>query len=205
MSFTSKEFDEGVRYWGTTSWPCDFHNDFYRQMTEQNPQGKFDAPWWNSFLKELARWKATRGKGKTHRYLTARTHARFEALSQAWSTGCEPNLGKDISVVTWNQVEVFADTVAEIKDVRSPVFTSKFCHFLLPQVFPVVDNRAMGNRLSTYRSHFEFVQNEWISTPEATRASLCARLDRLIGAGKIRTYPTTNKVAELCLIGRHQS
>jgi hypothetical protein len=103
-----------------------------------------------------------------------------------------------------------ADTVAEIKDVRSPVFTSKFCHFLLPQVFPVVGNRAMGNRamgnrFPTYQSYFECAQAEWLSTPEPTQTRLSTALDGLIGAERISRYPTTSKIAELCLIGRRQS
>lgn len=202
VPFTLQEFDAGVAYWRTTRWPADFHNDFYRRMKDLNPNGNFNTPWWIGFLKELGRWRATRGR--THQYLTTRAQARFASLGQAWSTGCAPNLDKDISGVTWEQVAAFADTVAEIKNVRSPVFTSKFCHFLLPQVFPVVDNRAMGNPFRIYKSYFEFVQREWSETQEATRSALCARLDRLIGPERIPTYPTVNKVAELCLIGRRQ-
>jgi hypothetical protein len=161
-------------------------------------------PWWKRFLEVLKDWKATRGKGKTDVYLTSRAQARFAALGKAWDNGCVPNLNNDISGVTWAQVANFPGLVAEIKDVRSPVFTSKFCHFLLPQVFPVVDNRAMGNHFSTYESYFEFVQSEWDETSEVTRASLCSILDRHIGATRIPNYPATNKLVEVCLIGRHQ-
>jgi hypothetical protein len=155
VSLTVEEFRAGVAYWKTTPWPRDFHNDFYRQMAERNPNGNFNELWWKPFLKELNRWKATRGKGKTNAYLTCRARARFEALGQAWNSGCAPNLNNEISDVTWDQVAALADTAAEIKDVRSPVFTSKFCHFLLPQVFPVVDRRAMGNPFATYELYFK--------------------------------------------------
>jgi hypothetical protein len=159
--------------------------------------------WWTCFLSELTKWKATRGRGKTKEYLTQRASARFEALGRAWSTACAPYADSDISTVRWDQVAALPATAAEIKDVRSPVFTSKFCHFLLPQVYPVVDNRAMGNRFPTYRAYFESVQGEWSSTPEETRALLVAELDGLIGSDKILRYPATNKLVELCLIGRH--
>lgn len=204
MPLTEQEFHVGVNYWRTTPWPSDFHNDYYRWMAGWNPNGNFDSLWWNRFLKELKAWRATRGKGKTDQYLTARAQARFAALRQAWSVGCVPNLNNnDIPSVTWAKLAAFPDTVAEIKDVRSPVFTSKFCHLLLPQVFPVVDNRAMGNPFLTYESYFESVQEEWSSTSEITQALLCAKFDCLIGAAKIPKYPTTNKLVELCLIGRH--
>jgi hypothetical protein len=205
VPLTVQEFHVGVTYWRTTPWPPDFHNNFYGRMAESNPNGNFDKLWWHVFLKELKSWRATRGKGKTDEYLTARAQARFAALGRAWSTGCVPSLNNDISDVRWDQVAAFPETVAQIKDVRSPVFTSKFCHFLLPQIFPVVDNRAMGNRFPTYESYFKFVQTEWSSTSEVTRALLGAILDGLIGAGKISMYPTTNKLVELCLIGRHQA
>jgi hypothetical protein len=174
-------------------------------MAERNPEGNFDELWWKPFLGELNRWKATRGRGRTNAYLTSRAVTRFGTLGHAWNSGCAPNLNNDISGVQWAEVADFADIVAEIKDVRSPVFTSKFCHFLLPQVFPVVDRRAMGNPFATYSSYFESVRAEWSCTSQKTRVLLRATLDELIGMAKIPTYPTTNKIVELCLIGRRQS
>jgi hypothetical protein len=53
---------------------------------------------------------------------------------------CAPFLDQDITAVSWDDVKAFPDEVARIKQVRSPVFTSKFCHFLLPRVYPVIDN-----------------------------------------------------------------
>ena len=70
-------------------------------MMEWNPNGSFDALWWKPFLKELNKWKATRGKGKTNAYLTARAHDRFGALSQAWDVDWAKSLDKDISSTPW--------------------------------------------------------------------------------------------------------
>jgi hypothetical protein len=93
-------------------------------------------------------------------------------LSAAWRAACAPFLERDISTVTWSEVEAFPDEMAKINPTRvpSPVFTSKFCHFLLPRVFPVVDNAAIGGRWQTYGDYFKFVQDEWNTTdPEPLR------------------------------------
>jgi hypothetical protein len=75
--------------------------------------------------------------------VTERFAERRDTLSLAWETHCAPFRELDITGVTWAQVGGFANLVGEIKPMKglaSPVFTSKFCHFLLPKVFPVVDN-----------------------------------------------------------------
>lgn len=55
----------------------------------------------------------------------------------------------------------------------SPVFTSKFCHFLVPRVFPVVDNEAMKNT-HTYEGYFRYVQDQWALTAPDDRVALTA-------------------------------
>ena len=112
--------------------------------------------------------------------------------------------------MTWDQVKAFPTEVAKIKPtkVASPVFTSKFCHFLLPRVFPVVDREGVGSRWRTYEAYFRFVQDEWRSTGTATRADLARELTRLMeetGEPVFSGFPMTNKIVELRLMGQHQS
>ena len=102
----------------------------------------------------------------------------------------------------------FPRRVAPIKPTQtpSPVFTSKFCHFLLPRVYPVVDNEGLGNRWSTYETYFRLVQREWIDTDPNVRISLVNRLSGLIeatGASVFAGFPVANKIIELRLMGRH--
>jgi hypothetical protein len=128
-------------------------------------------------------------------------------LGIAWAEACEPYLGDDITSVTWEQVSAFPTLVATIKPTRShsPVFASKFCHFLLPRVFPVVDNEGLGNRWPTYDRYFRHVQDEWIATGPAVRTAMIRTLTRRIeatGASVFLGYPFVNKVMELRLIGR---
>ena len=116
-------------------------------------------------------------------------------------------LEEDISEVSWEQIAAFPMEVEKIKPTKSPspVFTSKFCHFLLPKVFPVVDNEGLGNRWLTYERYFKFVQAVWESTDFVDQSRLEAELSRLIESAGQRVsprFPMKNKIVELRLIGR---
>jgi hypothetical protein len=170
-------------------------------MANTNPRGAFTDAWWAGFLPVLRAWRATRPRGSD--FLTARARERFSILTQTWARDVEPNLDGDIASVEWSQVRVFPALVAEIKDVESPVFASKFRHFLAPAVFPVVDNAAMGNPFPTYAACFNAYRREWLSTESATRDLLTTQLAYRIGAPLACAFPIKNKVIELCLIGRN--
>lgn len=201
MSLTSAELERGVEYWLAKKWPRDFHNGFYQCMADKNPHGAFDDAWWEDFLPELRAWRATRPCGSD--FLTSRARERFSAMAGAWVLTVEPYLGGDVASLEWPQVSAFPALVAEIKDVASPVFTSKFCHFLAPAIFPLVDNAAMGNPFATYDACFAAYRVEWLATDEAILRALVFRLAHLVDAPLADGYPTKNKVVELCLIGRN--
>jgi hypothetical protein len=85
------------------------------------------------------------------------------------------------------------------------VFTSKFCHFLLPMVFPVVDNEGSGNRWPRYQQYFDHVQSLWASTPDFSRAALIATMTEAVESAGTKLnpeFPMVNKIVELQLIGR---
>jgi hypothetical protein len=203
-----RELVVGVEFWRKHAWPADFHNADYQQWARQDPHGNFTLSWWYSLqLPRLQEWIATRGA--THADLTARFTEHAATLSAAWEEACVPHLEQDISTVTWAEVKVFPTEVALIKPTKtsSPVFASKFCHFLLPRIFPVVDNEGLGNRWRTYEDYFKHIQDEWRSTTPATRTDLIAELTRLIeaeGEQVFTGFPMVNKIVELRLIGRHQ-
>jgi hypothetical protein len=194
--------ERGLSYWFTKGWPRDFHNDFYREMADANPGGRFDERWWEGFLPVLRAWRATRPRGSD--FLTSRARERFAALSRVWGESIRPVLARDGEDVRWAEVAPFPELVAEIKNTGSPVFASKFCHFLAPALFPLVDNAAMGNPYPTYAACFEAYRREWLSTEASERVVLTDRLTELIRAPLADGYPLRNKVVELCLIGRYQ-
>jgi hypothetical protein len=205
MPLTMQELENGIAYWRNgTKWPADFHNAFYGELADQDPHGNFDLAWWQTFSRHLSAWRANRPL--SGRELTANAEREFEALTQTWERCCAPHAGRDITGVRWDQVADWVEVVAAIKPVRSPVFLSKFSHFLLPQVYPVVDRAVMGMPFgATYRAHFQGVQKEWATTPADTQQELQAQLLSRIGAPLAPTYPVINKVVEICLIGRRPS
>ena len=73
---------------------------------------------------------------------------------------------------------------------------------LLPMVFPVVDNAALGGRWLTYKAYFEFVQNEWTSTDPITRSALVTELVETADVKPLFSgFPVINKITELRLMG----
>jgi hypothetical protein len=136
----------------------------------------------------------------------------MEALGRMWREACVPCLNQDITTVSWDRVRAFPDEVAKIKPMksstRSAVFTSKFCHFLLPKIFPVIDNAALDARRETYGAYFRCVQDEWARTDAATRDILISELTQVIetrGQAVSSRFPMVNKIVELRLIGRGHS
>jgi hypothetical protein len=195
-------------FWRTTRWPKDLHNGFYAQLDAEDPRGDFTPQWWTGFLPHLTSWKAIRPASP--RAVTARVLDSLPELREAWATSCDGISGNDITAVHWKTVEEFVAVVRTLKQrrlrpepVRSPVFTAKFCHFLLPAVFPVVDGKAMGLPSGAdYRAHYEAVRHEWESTSESVQQDLRTALVEQVGSRLTPTFPVTNKVVEICLIGR---
>lgn len=87
-------------------------------------------------------------------------------LAATWQRCCAPLAAQDICDISWEQVADWLTVVDRMKPTSSPVLTSKFAHFLLPAVFPVVDQAVMGRPLGvSYRTHFQGAQDELTTTP----------------------------------------
>ena len=199
---------DGMAFWHRReTWPNDFHNSEYERWSHENPNGHFTLAWWGPFSARLRRWKAPRPVSANE--LTSRFMMCAEELSEIWKTTCASKADSDICDVNWNEIEAFPNLVATIKPTRTPsaVFTSKFCHFLAPAMFPVVDNAGMGKSWQTYESYFKSVQKSWSNVDATTGTRLADALTAEIeksGSPIFPGYPMTNKVVELCQIGeRH--
>jgi hypothetical protein len=202
-ALTMAEVDAGIRFWLASGWPTDFHDAAYRRFANEN-QDRFSAAWWDGFMEPaLISWRALRGlRGFTRARLRANFEAHADDLRQLWSHLTEViGAEAEIDGVEWEDVQPFTEVVAQLKPTTSPVLTSKFCHFQLPKVFPIVDNWAMGGSRS-YAAHFALVKGVWAAT--TNRRRLVDRLRAEIGAKAYDGYPWTNKVVELGLIGRRQ-
>ena len=203
MPLDSALVEVGIDFWHRRGWSGDFHNAFYLNVVPQlRPAGgRFDRDWWDGIWPTLRAWSATR-HGGTRAAMTQRAEQEFPALERLWLEKVSPRLCDDLSVVPWDEVSEFTSHVSSIKDVRSPVFTSKLCHFLIPQVFPVVDNWAMGNPYTTYCEYYQAAQSMWCETDVQTKQALVARLAALIGPAVGPEFPMACKLVELHLIGK---
>jgi len=202
-----EELQAGIAFWRTkldVNWPADSHNGDYKKWATESRD--FSDAWWTPFLRRLRNWIAIRPA--TYAEVTARFVERRDALSLAWAAHGAPYWNLDITGVTLAQVGGFADLVGEIKPrkgLASPVFTSKSCHFLLPRVFPVVDNEGSGNLWPRYQQYFTHVQSLWGSTVENTRAAMIAPMSEAVESAGTKVnpeFPMVNKIVELRLIGR---
>jgi hypothetical protein len=202
-----RELRAGLVFWDSRrDWGSDLGNAKYRSWIADNPHGNFTLDWWKPFLGRLNRWRATRGRDSGD-VLTGRFVQCAGELGRVWIETCEHLLDADITTVEWEQVSAFPTLVATIKPTRSnsPVFASKFCHFLLPRVFPVVDNEGLGNRWSNYERYFRQVQDEWATTDDTDKVAMITAITTRIvatGASMFSGYPYVNKLVELRLIGR---
>jgi hypothetical protein len=98
------------------------------------------------------------------------------------------------------------EVVYRLKPTRSPVFPSKFCHFLLPKVFPVVDGLALAGHPHTCEAYFRLVKGTWETTAQNTQQCLIAEIADLItesGQSLDPAFPVVTKIVELALIGRN--
>lgn len=202
MPFQPNELNQGIEYWRHTNWPQDFHNDFYQHIAEIRAQGLFNQEWWDAFLPILRQWRATRPRSSV--YLTQQAQNRFDALNNIWNQNIAPVIGQDIEAIDWLNIAQFVRLVAEIKNVRSQVFSSKLCHFLAPHIFPVVDNAAMGNPFDSYEAYFNAGRQEWCETDNDTRDILMDLITNEIEPNMVPGYPVKCKIIELCFIGRNQ-
>lgn len=202
MPLQPQELQQGIEYWRQTKWPQDFHNRFYRHLAGIRGLGLFSMEWWEALLPILRQWRATRPRSSE--YLTKRAQNRFLALKEIWKKNIIPVEEQDIETIEWQTIASFVQLVAEIKNVQSPVFSSKLCHFLAPQIFPVIDSKAMGNPFGSYESYLNTARQEWRESNHQTRDSLIDLITNEIGSDLNPDYPLKCKIIELCFIGRNQ-
>ncbi len=205
MALTSEEFEAGVAYWRTSGFDADLHNSFYAQMAAINADYTFDQAWWMRFLPKLGAWRATRPY--SYAAITEWALPLLGSLQATWEQTVSQCIAGDIASVEWGQVAAFPKLIAEIKPTKSqsPVFASKFCHFLAPRIFPVVDNAALGMAHLDYARYYATVRSEWLATSAVVREALIEQLRTEIGVEPFRGYPFETKAIELCLIGRNHA
>jgi hypothetical protein len=176
------------------NWPDDFHAGLYVRQAKLLTSG-FTEQWWSETVDDLGRWLATRPLSK------ADIHKRgLEALSRLRSA-CDwlPPLGTDFGEIGWSALSRLFEVACSIKPTLSPVFPSKLCHFIRPDLYVVVD-RAVVGLLGPYPDSWAACSRAWRHA-RPIHDNLRGLLATSSTASLPPTYPFATKITELCVIG----
>jgi hypothetical protein len=144
-------------------------------------------------------WRAIRPK--TKEYIGERGAIALEELNRNVEAIRKGRAGNfEITDITWEEVEPLFQTAIRIKDVARPVFASKLCHFLLPSIFPVIDNEYIGLN-GDYADYWRSCRRLWATTDEGLRVELKTELGKFVPLENADGYPWATKIVEICLSG----
>ena len=201
MIISLENLNSGLAWWRAKSnWGSDVMNSEYAEIFGDRDLGIKNG-WWDRALGRLGRWHAYRGprKPNSRAEIAALGAARLEQIEAEYQklavrSSTEPCIADYI----WELVEPLYSLVYGIKS--SPVFAGKMCHFLLPNLFVVMDNWAVD--AFDYEIYWRGMRDAWRSFPSQDAAR-----EVLINAiGQTSTphprYPIETKIIELCHIGQ---
>jgi len=197
MVLTIDNLRRGMQDWvSRPRWPRDFHASLYPTLARLQYDG-LSPEWWHPIVNHLADWKAIRPLSKativqTGMPLLASLTVEKGAIIQS-SRPRPPSL----DTCNWDQIAGLYDVAQSIKGASTPVFGSKLCHFILPDVFAVIDGDFIG--VSPYRAYWERCKEEWISCQD--RQPLVAVVSACIQSSDASSFPWTTKITELCIAG----
>jgi hypothetical protein len=206
MILSLENLDCGVRWWINTvpKWGPDLVNSEYVEIFRARDTGITEW-WWKETVDRLWDWRAIRsprppnskqqifGSGVTNLVQIDSIISGIRSYARN-----EPS----ITDVSWEQIAPLFDVAFRLKcgekKSGSPVFASKMCHFIFPDVFPVVDNLATG--YFDYEFYWRGMKDEWLRFLDKDRAILKIR-DQLKDYAVHECYPFKTKIIELCHIG----
>jgi hypothetical protein len=200
MLFNEENLQRGIDWWRESKWGRDLMNGEYREIFTDRDLGVLDG-WWAKAVDRLGRWRAYRGRTKPNS--KAEILSRGEARLAQISTAYGHLIGKGpaepcIADFTWEEIEQLYLQAFEVKP--SVVFASKMCHFLLPNLFIVMDNWATD--ASDYEMYWRGMRDAWLSaSSKEVMRRLVLETIRAESNPHVR-YPVETKIMELCHIGR---
>jgi hypothetical protein len=206
---TEANLDAGIDYWRNTKtkWEPDFHNAIYKKYYEKQQLNGLDEAWWKFMLDELGPpprgWSAIRPKRKD--YILKRGLERLVQLQTARDRifrAIEPQR-PGLENTNWALLRELYLCAKSIKNVDSPVFASKLCHFIIPNTFPIIDGEAIGFQNNDYSRYWDFCRCQWLDCQ--VKEKLQSRLRMSIGNEIVDCYPWSTKLTELCIIGNRKS
>lgn len=116
-------------------WPqeTDFHAAFYARLRTSLASGVTETAW-RGLVNDLAAWKALRPLSKDEVYRRGLALAPRLEAERRRLVGTRPACSLSIGDADWAKAATLFTVAIEVKGVRSPVFPSKLCHFLAPDL-----------------------------------------------------------------------
>lgn len=176
-------------------WPRDFHNTFYRDL-QALTSSPMTSETWHELINHLSAWRALRPFSKKRMYDSGLQY--LDELNHNLQL-LDVLPAASIESLAWNVAAPLFECAAQIKPVSSPVFASKLCHFLRPNLYPVVDQAVLGIGNASYAAYWLDCQAAWCAYPEPE--ILVTILREAIGEDVFAAYPWATKIVELCTIG----
>jgi hypothetical protein len=184
-------------------WPgeSDFNNRLYRELSTRRDSGRLT---WVRLVDELSGWRALRTSlpGHDKGWYLARGEEPFRRMLVLAARIQSAHAGRDpiITETSPEELSEMFEIAIDIKNVSSPVFASKLCHFLMPSAFPVADQDMLGiSTVDRYWKYWKACAEGWRVNKE--KEALKAHLRDAMSTTPFVGYPWAVKVAELCHAG----
>ncbi len=185
----------GLQNWFThPNWPRDLHSQFYMELNQMFANG-LTLSCWDSLVDILWDWRAVRPKTKA--YIRERGVPVLGLINQHIEHIRDRCLVPSISNVDWAEVSPLFEVAGSIKGVSSPVFASKLCHFLMPDMFPVIDNEFIGVN-GTYQDYWLMCKKLWEMLDDKVKNELIDELSKYVPRSNRRVFPWATKIVEIC-------
>lgn len=191
---------QGMVIFQSHKWPRDFHYSLYQELTNQLQDG-VNTQFWEYIVPILSGWKAIRPKSR--RFISQQGLQALENVNKTRMAilKSEDGTSPSIEYRDWHQVKSLFEIAVSIKDVNSPVFASKLCHFLLPNVYPVADREVININNHTYKEYWKQCKQGWISC-ECKEDLIDILLEKINPQSSPYVYyPWATKITELCYMG----
>jgi hypothetical protein len=197
---TIDNLDKGLESWFShKDWEGDLHSEFYRNLYKKRETLSIEK-YWLSLVENLAGWRAMRPVPKNTiiergKLLLSNLERNIRYIKRRYSDV------NSILDANWPDLELLFDFSKKIKGVESPVFASKMCHFIFPNLYPVIDNEYVGIG-SGYYAYWKECKAGWLSCPNPQEI-----INHFITMGKLQLfdkYPYHTKIAEICSAGKRK-
>ena len=193
-----------ICYYPRGSWPLDFHAAFYGELHAEMKTDGFSKEWWKKRVDNLAAWKALRSSTPTSKgYIIKECMKQSGDLEREYRNIIRYDKNANIVSCKWNVAAGLFKVAMKIKPTKggSPVFASKLCHFILPELFPILDTTALPFQNPTakdYEEYWKCCRVRWRDCD--CKEDLKGLLRSVIQAegGNVTHYPWATRIPEIC-------